>query len=266
MDYEPVIETPMFFERPVSAQVVEQGGLLAPSMSFGPPTFSGALWDAELTREKNTYTWNPESEQGFPDILFLKGAILGQMAVEGERNIVTVTFKNAKQEDMTHPVLSLTLGREDQRDVELTFMRVEAVTFKLVAGSGPVHLVGQQTQNQRVDTLSVNRKVSIVDTDISLDKQKAVVEFATEAIKKYDDKYDIALYIANKFSKKYNVLWEPIVDGIFGSVSHNDNYIKFYVGQYGMILRQRPAPQVRRRVLLQPWQQQRQLHQPQIQK
>merc|ERR1712136_646006 len=54
-------------------------------------------------------------------------------------------------EDVTHPVLSLTLGREDHCDVELTFKQVEAVTFKLVAGSGPVHLVGQHYQETMRD-------------------------------------------------------------------------------------------------------------------
>ena len=47
------------------------------------------------------------------------------------------------EETEKHPILSLTLGLQDHCDVELTFKQMEEVTFKLVAGSGPIHLVGQ---------------------------------------------------------------------------------------------------------------------------
>jgi len=141
------------------------------------------FWGAELTKEKDTYTWNPEIEEEFSDemqnILFLKRAILGLKAVEGERNVVTVTCKNADMEDVTHPVLSLTLGREDHCDVELTFKQVEAVTFKLVAGSGPVHLVGQHYQETMRDGMDDTEFDDEEDEDESIEEE-AEAEEATK--------------------------------------------------------------------------------------
>jgi len=141
------------------------------------------FWGAELTKEKDTYTWNPEIEEEFSEemqnILFLKRAILGLKAVEGERNVVTVTCKNADMEDVTHPVLSLTLGREDHCDVELTFKQVEAVTFKLVAGSGPVHLVGQHYQETMRDGMDDTEFDDEEDEDESIEEE-AEAEEATK--------------------------------------------------------------------------------------
>jgi len=141
----------------------ERGAPLTPSMSFGPPTFSGVLWGAKLTSEKNTYTWKPEIEKGSPDkmqnSLFLKGAFLSLPYNQLGKNVVTVTFKNADMEDVTVPILSLNPEGDRRCDIELTFMGVETVTFKLVDGWGPVHLVGLQNQNRGVETKS-DRKVS----------------------------------------------------------------------------------------------------------
>ena len=49
------------------------------------------------------------------------------------------------------PILSLTLGRNDQSKLGLSFGppdddgdRLDPVTFRLVSGTGPVHLIGAQ--------------------------------------------------------------------------------------------------------------------------
>jgi len=108
------------------------------------------FWGAELSKDKSSFTWNPEADEELGDemqnILFLKRAILGLKATEGERNVVEVHCKNFDDDEVQMPILSLTLGQQDHCDVELTFKQVEAVTFKLIAGSGPIHLVGQHYQ------------------------------------------------------------------------------------------------------------------------
>ena len=48
------------------------------------------------------------------NILFLKRAILGLKAVEGERNVVTVTCKNADMEDVRRAGGRGWIKREDQ--------------------------------------------------------------------------------------------------------------------------------------------------------
>lgn len=105
------------------------------------------FWGAVLSKDKPTFKWNPQVEDEFRDemqnILFLKRAVLGVSAVEGERNMIEVECKNMEEETEKHPILSLTLGLQDHCDVELTFKQMEEVTFSLVAGTGPIHLVGQ---------------------------------------------------------------------------------------------------------------------------
>merc|ERR1712133_61744 len=105
------------------------------------------FWGAKVTKKEPSFKWNPQVEEEFRDemqnILFLKRAVLGVDAVDGERNIVEVQCKNMEDESEKHPILSLTLGQQDHCDVELTFKQMEEVTFTLIAGSGPVHLVGQ---------------------------------------------------------------------------------------------------------------------------
>jgi len=105
------------------------------------------FWGAQLSKKVQSFKWSPQVEDEFRDemqnILFLKRAVLGVEAVEGERNIIEVQCKNMEDETEKHPILSLTLGLQDHCDVELTFKEMEEVTFTLVAGTGPIHLVGQ---------------------------------------------------------------------------------------------------------------------------
>jgi len=105
------------------------------------------FWGAKLSKKEPTFKWSPQMEDEFRDemqnILFLKRAVLGIDAVEGERNLVEVECKNMEEETEKHPILSLTLGLQDHCDVELTFKEMEEVTFTLISGTGPIHLVGQ---------------------------------------------------------------------------------------------------------------------------
>jgi len=120
------------------------------------------FWGAELSKDKPTFKWNPEMDEEFSDtqsILFLKRAVLGLKAVEGQRNIVEAHCTSADDEEQKHPILSLTLGLEDHCDVELSFKHMEEVSFKLVSGTGPVHLVGQHY-------LETNREAGMDDTDM----------------------------------------------------------------------------------------------------
>jgi len=123
------------------------------------------FWGAELSKDKPTFKWNPEMDEEFSDtqsILFLKRAVLGVKAVEGERNIVEAHCTSMDEEEQKHPILSLTLGLEDHCDVELSFKHMDEVSFKLVAGSGPVHLVGQHY-------LETSREPGMDDTDMDED-------------------------------------------------------------------------------------------------
>merc|ERR1712212_189100 len=126
------------------------------------------FWGAELSKEKPTFKWNPEMDEEFTDtqsILFLKRAILGLKAVEGERNIVEAHCTSVDEEEQKHPILSLTLGQEDHCDIELSFKHMEEVSFKLVAGNGPIHLVGQHY-------LETSREPGMDDTDMDEEEEE----------------------------------------------------------------------------------------------
>merc|ERR1712002_440889 len=61
----------------------------------------------------------------------------------GERNIVQVTSKDFQGKEVRHTLCSLTLGKGlDMVDLDLTLQYDHEVSFKLIKGSGPVHIVG----------------------------------------------------------------------------------------------------------------------------
>ncbi|XP_060068491.1 nucleoplasmin-like protein ANO39 [Ylistrum balloti] len=106
------------------------------------------FWGCVLNKENPKVTWTFEEEEEDTDFLihtlFLKQAVLGQAAVQDERNIVSVQTKNFDNEQIKHPVVSLTLGRNDMWNLDLSFGHENPVVFELVEGTGPVHLTAQQ--------------------------------------------------------------------------------------------------------------------------
>ena len=69
-----------------------------------------------------------------------------------------VVTKDMDGRDISSPIFSLTLGKCDQSSLGLTFGhpdveddRLDPVTFRLVAGSGPVHLIGFQMSESVTD-------------------------------------------------------------------------------------------------------------------
>ncbi|XP_069139419.1 nucleoplasmin-like protein ANO39 isoform X8 [Argopecten irradians] len=106
------------------------------------------FWGCVLNKENPKVTWTFEEEEEDTDFLihtlFLKQAILGQAALKDERNLVSVQTKNFDNELIKHPAFSLTLGRNDMCNLDLSFGHENPVVFELVEGAGPVHLIAQQ--------------------------------------------------------------------------------------------------------------------------
>merc|ERR1719462_1040106 len=147
--------------------------------SFGPdrPEFAEDhvevqyyFWGAELSCASSTHNWRifhpeDECEDDLRHILFLKQATLGVNAIQGERNIVEVTSKDYEGKVIRQLLCSLTLGQGlDSVDLDLALQYDHEVSFKLIKGSGPVHLVG----NHYVETPPVDEEVVELDeTDAS---------------------------------------------------------------------------------------------------
>lgn len=106
------------------------------------------FWGMTLDKENPTITWSFDEEEDDTDFLihtlFLKQAVLGASAVKDERNIVQVETKNFDKKDLVHPLLSLTLGRNEMTNIDISFGHEVPVVFRLVEGSGPVCLSALQ--------------------------------------------------------------------------------------------------------------------------
>jgi len=123
------------------------------------------LWGIELTKDKPESTWKPEppadedgEENRLRYNLLVQRCLLGKDAKTKERNVVEVVTKDIDGLDISSPIFSLTLGKNDQSSLGLTFGHPDAeddhldpVTFRLVAGTGPVHLIGMQMTETSTD-------------------------------------------------------------------------------------------------------------------
>nr|XP_058958302.1 nucleoplasmin-like protein ANO39 [Pocillopora verrucosa] len=106
------------------------------------------FWGCELSKDKKEYKWDSEDEElGKADIeqkLVVTQACLGAKAKPNERNLVQVTTTDSSDNSVTFTILSLASGRKDQSKLSLAFPA--SVVFKLIEGSGPIHLTGSVYQ------------------------------------------------------------------------------------------------------------------------
>jgi hypothetical protein len=126
------------------------------------------FWGVELNKENPTFTWTFEEEDEDKDYmihtLFLKNAILGTSAVKGERNLIQIETKNFEKKDLKQPFLSLTLGQKDMCALDVSFGHEVPVTFRLVEGSGPVALGGQQLVEYPDEMMSQDDESALDDS------------------------------------------------------------------------------------------------------
>ncbi|XP_033633231.1 nucleoplasmin-like protein ANO39 isoform X2 [Asterias rubens] len=108
------------------------------------------FWGDELSGSKKDIKWNPSFEddddddidiEGIQHFLFLKQAVLGANAEEGERNVVEITTENFEGDDVKQPLFSLKLGLNESSILDIAIQ--PPVTLSLVSGTGPVYLSGQ---------------------------------------------------------------------------------------------------------------------------
>ncbi len=64
----------------------------------------------------------------------------------GERNVVQVEAENEEGETVKHTILSLRVGGTEQCSLFLSLQ--PPITFELVSGSGPVHIVGNNVESE----------------------------------------------------------------------------------------------------------------------
>ncbi|KAI8423361.1 hypothetical protein MSG28_014365 [Choristoneura fumiferana] len=96
-----------------------------------------------LTSSHQTETWDPEAKVEYPrnNKLLIRLALLGPDAKPDEFNVVQVETMSL-QDSIKIPVAILKVGETRQARLDLEFPDAP-VTFTLIQGSGPVHLIGQ---------------------------------------------------------------------------------------------------------------------------
>ncbi|XP_071506602.1 mitotic apparatus protein p62-like [Diadema antillarum] len=115
------------------------------------------FWGAKLSKDKRIFKWDPEAEYADDEddddsivhFLFLKQAVLGSGAKEGERNIIEVETVNFDGEPIKQPLLSLKAGLNESAPLDIGLQ--PPVTFRLSGGNGPVFLSGQHALDLQED-------------------------------------------------------------------------------------------------------------------
>ncbi|XP_029156353.1 nucleoplasmin-like protein isoform X2 [Nylanderia fulva] len=116
------------------------------------------LYGITLTGADAEETWDPEHKNDDSDTaqhigadqkLIIKMALLGPEAKPGELNVLQVEAMGLKGPIKT-PIALLEMGKTVQIILDLSFPD-PPVTFKLVKGSGPVHIVGHNLLGAHIE-------------------------------------------------------------------------------------------------------------------
>ncbi|OWR52068.1 nucleoplasmin-like protein isoform X1 [Danaus plexippus] len=101
------------------------------------------FYGVTLSSSHQSETWDPEAKAEYPrsNKLLIRQALLGPDAKPDELNVVQVETM-CLQESIKIPVAILKVGETRQARLDIEFPDAP-VTFTLIQGSGPVHLIGQ---------------------------------------------------------------------------------------------------------------------------
>ncbi|KAK3590235.1 hypothetical protein CHS0354_041302, partial [Potamilus streckersoni] len=162
------------------------------------------FWGCELRKDKPEITWSYEDDEEEEDTeyvihtLFLKHAVLGHTAVKGERNIVEIETKNSDKATVKQTLLSLTLGQQDMFMFDISFSQGSPVTFRLIEGTGPVCLAGQQLL-EYPDDINESQNDSMLTEDLEEDEENISKD---ESFKKMSTKRKAPTQISGKKGKR----------------------------------------------------------------
>ncbi|CAG9794936.1 unnamed protein product [Diatraea saccharalis] len=101
------------------------------------------FYGVTLSASHQSETWDPEAKAEYPrsNKLLIRQALLGPDAKPDELNVVQVETMSL-QDSIKIPVAVLKAGETRHARLDIEFPDAP-VTFTLIQGSGPVHLIGQ---------------------------------------------------------------------------------------------------------------------------
>ncbi|NXW69137.1 NPM3 protein, partial [Hirundo rustica] len=121
------------------------------------------LLGCELTANTKSYTFQVDQEDDSDHILALSVVCLSDGAKD-ECNVVEVVGRNHENQEIAVPVANLKLSCQPLLNLD-NFKLQPPVTFRLAAGSGPVHLAGWHRIRHREDASFEDDDLSEEDED-----------------------------------------------------------------------------------------------------
>ncbi|XP_039564991.1 nucleoplasmin-3 [Passer montanus] len=115
----------------------------------GPACPGSVLFGCELSASTKSYTFQVDEEDNSDHILALSVVSLTDGAKD-ECNVVEVVGRNHENQEIAVPVANLKLSCQPLLSLD-NFKLQPPVTFRLAAGSGPVHLAGWHRIMHRED-------------------------------------------------------------------------------------------------------------------
>ncbi|XP_020293340.1 nucleoplasmin-like protein isoform X2 [Pseudomyrmex gracilis] len=169
------------------------------------------LYGITLSGENATEVWDPEHKNedsdggpqniGTDQKLIIKMALLGPEAKPGELNVLSVEAMGL-QGTIKTPIALLEMGKTSQIILDLSFPD-PPVTFTLVKGSGPVHIVGHNLLGEHIDEMEYMDDLDEENIDEEDDEKEDDEEDEEEEPKKKNAKLNQPKYKqANKNKKK----------------------------------------------------------------
>ncbi|NXG36617.1 NPM3 protein, partial [Dromaius novaehollandiae] len=119
----------------------------------------------ELTGSTKSYTFKVDEEDDSNHILALSVVCLTDGAKD-ECNVVEVVGRNHENQEIAVPVANLRLSCQPLLSLD-NFQLQPPVTFRLAAGSGPVHLAGWHQITHREDSSFEEEEEDMSDEEIA---------------------------------------------------------------------------------------------------
>lgn len=105
--------------------------------------------------------------------LILKRALLGPEAADGDMNVIEAETMSM-QDVIKIPIAVLKVGEERQVNLgELEFFDAP-VTFRLIKGKGPVHIMGQHLQQEEEEPMVDMEEYAEASDDDDLDEENEI--------------------------------------------------------------------------------------------
>ncbi|CAF0735979.1 unnamed protein product [Adineta steineri] len=127
-------------------QMVLDEKIIGVELSASKKQFKWPIQDTDKKPKANEDDDNESNDEmsALQKIIIVHSAVLGVGAKADQRNLVHLTIKDSDKTIIDQPILSLSVNRNDSItafNLRISLSEATEVTFKLVEGDGPVHLI-----------------------------------------------------------------------------------------------------------------------------